>query len=61
MAYATNELVSEWITDDHEWIEIIADLINGNYTVEALRQDFEEAYDDIRSLPWVEVGEESDE
>ena len=29
-----------FINDDSEWAEILCDLINGDYTIEALRQDF---------------------
>ena len=34
--------VEEFITDDSEWKEIIRDLINGDYTVKALKQDYKE-------------------
>ena len=40
---ATDIGIEEFITDDAEWREIIKDLINGDYTVEALREDFAEA------------------
>ena len=43
MIKATDIGIEEFIADDVEGREIIMDLINGNYTVEALRQDFEEA------------------
>ena len=36
----THDLVSDWIGVDSEWIGIIADLINGTYTVDDLRADF---------------------
>lgn len=32
--------VSDWIGSDSEWIGIIADLINGTYTVDELKVDF---------------------
>ena len=38
----TNQDVEDFITDDSEWKEIIRDLINNDYTVEALRQDYKE-------------------
>ena len=31
-----------YIDHDSEWAEILCDLINGDYTIEALRQDFSE-------------------
>tara|TARA_Y100001951_G_C11158919_1_gene193613 strand:- start:195 stop:362 length:168 start_codon:yes stop_codon:yes gene_type:complete len=34
--------VEEWITGEEECIEIITDLINGDYTLTAMRQDIEE-------------------
>ena len=34
--------IEEFITDDSEWKEIIRDLINNDYTVEALKQDYKE-------------------
>ena len=40
---ATDIGIEEFITDDAEWREILKDLINGDYTVEALKQDFAEA------------------
>jgi len=43
MVKATDIGIKEFITDDAEWREIIKDLINGDYTVEALREDFAEA------------------
>ena len=42
MIKATTTHIDEMIADDAEWREILRDLINGDYTVEALRQDFEE-------------------
>ena len=39
----TTQDIEEFISDDSEWKEIIRDLINGDYTVEALRQDFVES------------------
>jgi len=42
MTKATVKHIQEMIADDAEWQEIIKDLINSDYTVEALRQDFEE-------------------
>ena len=38
----TNQDVEDFITDDSEWKEIIRDLINNDYTVEALKQDYKE-------------------
>ena len=38
----TNQDIEEFITDDSEWKEIIRDLINNDYTVEALKQDYKE-------------------
>ena len=38
----TNQDVEDFITDDSEWKEIIGDLINNDYTVEALKQDYKE-------------------
>ena len=38
----TNQHVEDFITDDSEWKEIIRDLINNDYTVEALKQDYKE-------------------
>ena len=38
----TNQDVDAFITDDSEWKEIIRDLINNDYTVEALKQDYKE-------------------
>ena len=35
--------IEKFISDDSEWKEILRDLINGDYTIEALRQDFEES------------------
>jgi len=40
---ATDIGIEEFITDDAEWREIFKDLINGDYTIEALRQDFAES------------------
>ena len=42
MTKATTTHIEEMIADDAEWQEIIKDLINDDYTVEALRADFEE-------------------
>lgn len=42
MQKITNEDVEKFITDDSEYQEIIRDLVNGDYTVEALKQDFSE-------------------
>ena len=42
MIKATTTHIDEMIADDTEWREILRDLINGDYTVEALRADFEE-------------------
>ena len=39
MQKITNEDVENFITDDSEYQEIIRDLVNGDYTVEALKQD----------------------
>ena len=50
MVQATHELVAEWITSESEWIEIITDLINGDYSQEALKQDFEEWLQDNKDL-----------
>jgi len=38
----TNQDIEEFISDDSEWKEIIRDLINNDYTVEALKQDYKE-------------------
>ena len=38
----TNQDIEDFITDDSEWKEIIRDLINNDYTVEALKQDYKE-------------------
>ena len=38
----TNQDIEEFIKDDSEWKEIIRDLINNDYTVEALKQDYKE-------------------
>ena len=38
----TKQDVEEFISDDSEWKEIIRDLINNDYTVEALKQDYKE-------------------
>ena len=38
----TNQDIEEFISDDSEWKEIIRDLINNDYTVEALTQDYKE-------------------
>ena len=38
----TNQDVEDFITDDSEWKEIIRDLINNDYTVEALISDYKE-------------------
>jgi len=35
--------VEEFIPTDEEKLEILTEIINGDYTVEALRQDYEEA------------------
>jgi len=35
--------VLDFIADDNEMMEIIRDLINGDYTIQALREDYEEA------------------
>lgn len=43
MVKATDIGIEEFITDDAEWREILKDLINDDYTVKALRQDFEES------------------
>ena len=43
MVKATDIGIEEFITDDAEWREILKELINGDYTVEALRQDFVES------------------
>lgn len=60
MVQATTELVAEWITSESEWLEIITDLINGDYTQEALRQDFEESMED-HALSWLGKDEEVDD
>ena len=39
----TKEDMYNFISDDSEWAEILSDLINGDYTVEALRQDLIES------------------
>ena len=49
MVTATDEKIEDFITEDVECIEILKDLINGDYTIEALRQDFEE---------WLSEGEQ---
>ena len=50
----TNQDVEDFITDDSEWKEIIRDLINNDYTVEALKQDYKELREnnelDIRTM-----------
>ena len=38
----TNQDIEEFISDDSESKEIIRDLINNDYTVEALNQDYKE-------------------
>ena len=38
----TNQDIEEFISDDSDWKEIIRDLINNDYTVEALKQDYKE-------------------
>ena len=38
----TNNDVEKFITDDSEYQEIIRDLVNGDYTVEALIADYKE-------------------
>ena len=38
----TNQDIEDFITDDSEWKEIIRELINNDYTVEALKQDYKE-------------------
>ena len=43
----TNQDVEDFITDDSEWKEIIRDLINNDYTVEALKQDYKEWRENI--------------
>ena len=50
MIKATTTHIDEMIADDTEWKEILRDLINGDYTVEALQQDFEEWVDARRSF-----------
>ena len=35
--------VLDFVADDNEMMEIIRDLINGDYTIQALREDYEEA------------------
>jgi hypothetical protein len=60
MVQATHELVAEWITSESEWIEIITDLINGDYSQEALRQDFEESMED-HALSWLRETEREED
>ena len=60
MVQATHELVAEWITSESEWIEIITDLINGDYSQEALKQDFEESMDD-HALSWLRETEREED
>ena len=43
MEKITNFDIEEFISDDSEWKEILRDLINGDYTVEALKEDFEQS------------------
>ena len=38
----TSKDVEKFITDDEEYHEIIRDLVNGDYTVEALISDYKE-------------------
>ena len=60
MVQATHELVAEWITSESEWIEIITDLINGDYSQESLRQDFEESMED-HALSWLRETEREED
>jgi len=60
MVQATHELVAEWITSESEWIEIITDLINGDYSQEALKQDFEESMED-HALSWLRETEREED
>jgi hypothetical protein len=60
MVQATPELVAEWITSESEYLEIITDLINGEYTQEALRQDFEESMED-HALSWLQETEREED
>ena len=39
----TKDDIHKFVTEDGELLEIIADLINGDYTVEDLRQDYFES------------------
>ena len=60
MVQATHELVAEWITRESEWVEIITDLINGDYSQEALKQDFEESMED-HALSWLRETEREED
>lgn len=60
MVQATHELVAEWITSESEWVEIITDLINGDYSQEALKQDFEESMED-HALSWLRETEREED
>ena len=60
MVQASHELVAEWITSESEWVEIITDLINGDYSQEALKQDFEESMED-HALSWLRETEREED
>ena len=60
MVQATHELVAEWITSESEWVEIITDLINGDYSQEALKQDFDESMED-HAFSWLRETEREED
>ena len=43
IARAIKSVVEKFVPSESEKLEILMDLINGDYTVEALRQDYKES------------------
>ena len=46
MDKVTKDDIHKFLMDDGELLEVIVDLINGDYTVEDLRQDYKRVVDE---------------